>query len=268
MFLGFLPQQIQKAWLWQYQAHIAGNRLHNNSGDFLTLLGKDSLEGFCIVIWNGDGVLGRARSYTRAIRHAEGCHAAAGLYQQAVTMTVIAADKLYDLVAAGIATSQPQCTHGGLSAGVYHTDNLNGWIYLHNLLGQLGLNQGRCTIAGATGSSLLESLYYLWMGMSYHHRPPGAYIVDVVIAVNIVDMATLCPGNKGRIAVHASIGSDRAVYATWHEIFCFCKGSSRFFQIQHLFSSQLLALEPLGCINGMIGNDNIRASTLHAGKGL
>ncbi len=257
MLLGFLPQQIQEAWLWQYQSHIASYRLHNNSSDFLTLLGKDSLEGFCIIVWNGNGVLCRTRSYPRAIRHTKGGHATTGLYQQAVAMAMIAADELHNLIAVGIATSQSQGTHGSLCAGVYHADNLNGWIYLHNLLGQLGLNQGRCTIAGTTSSSLLDCLYHLWMSMAHHHRAPGAYIVNIVIAINIVDMAPLCPGNKRRIAVHASIGADRAVYAPRHKIFCFCKGSSRFFQIQHMFSSWLLALEPLGRINSMIGNDNI-----------
>ena len=148
-------------------------------------------------------------------------------------MTMITANKLHDFVTMSIASGQSQSTHGSLCTRVYHADNLNRWINLHNLLGQLGLNQGRCTIAGTSGSSLLQSLYHLWMSMAHHHRPPGAYIINIIIAVNIIDMTALCSSNERRVAIHTSIGTNRTINATWHQLFGLSKSRRRFFKIQH-----------------------------------
>jgi hypothetical protein len=54
------------------------------------------------------------------------------------------------------------------------------------------------------------------MSMTYHHWAPGAHIIYIFIAVNIVNMGALGSLDKWRIAVHIAIGTDRAVYAAGH----------------------------------------------------
>ncbi len=89
-----------------HQVHVAGHRLDDDRGDLLAVAGKGLAQGIGIVVRQDHGVLdhifrhaGRGGRVLRGIR--EGQQARAGLDQQAVGMSVVAALEFHDEVAAG-----------------------------------------------------------------------------------------------------------------------------------------------------------------------
>ena len=72
--------------------------------------------------------------------------------------------------------------------------------------------------------------------MPHQQRAIAQHIVDILVAVDIVDFGALRFGDEGRGGAHGPIGADRAVDAAGHETLGFSKGGSGFFEIKHNMS--------------------------------
>ena len=69
--------------------------------------------------------------------------------------------------------------------------------------------------------------------MAHQQRAIAQNIVDVFIAINIIDFAALATDNEGRHATHATEGAHRAVNATRNVLACFLKSGSGFIMIHN-----------------------------------
>ena len=132
MLLREPAQMLEPALARQHESHIAGDRLHDDSGNFVAVLLHDAGNRIKIIVRNRDGICRHALRYARTVRHAKGCQSRAGLDEQAVTMSMVAADELHNLVASRKTAGQAKRTHSRLSAGIHHTDDLYGRINAHD----------------------------------------------------------------------------------------------------------------------------------------
>ena len=58
------------------------------------------------------------------------------------------------------------------------------------------------------------------MRVAQDHRSPGADVVDVAIAIDVVQIGPFAALEKDRLAPHAAKGPGRAVHAAGHKLLC------------------------------------------------
>ena len=110
-------------------------------------------------------------------------------------MAVIAALKLQDLGATGKPAGQPDRRHGGLSTGIDHADFCHtGTVNNHLRKINLGLGWGakRQTVC----HGLSHSSKNFRVRIPQKHGPPGIHKINVLVAVDVVKLRTVCLSDK------------------------------------------------------------------------
>ena len=203
--------------------HIARDRLYNDGGDDIALALHHGTNRLLVVIRHGDRIRRRARRHARRARHAERRHAGTGAHEQTVAVPMVAADELHDLIAPRISARKAQCAHRRLRPRVHHADDLDGGIDgLHELC-KLRFKERRRTVTRTAPHRLPEGGDDLRMRMTDDHRPPRANVVDVFVAVDVIDFIALCARDKERVTPHICKGADGTVDPARHIHFCFVK---------------------------------------------
>jgi len=116
MLIAQRPQPGEELRLRQDHPHVGRNRLHNDGRHFLSQACHCRLDFLQVVIRQGKGGLRNLFGHPRAPGDSKGRQTRPGFDQQAVTMTMIAAIKLNDALAAGITPGQPNGAHGGFGS--------------------------------------------------------------------------------------------------------------------------------------------------------
>src|SRR5438045_7056516 len=113
-------------------------------------------------------------------------------------MTVIAATKFDEFIATGIRSCQAQGTHSSLGTGVDEAHHFKRWYALDHQSCQLIFSLGRRAKAKAALAGLHNCLHHFGMGMSQDHRPPGLDVIEVTIAVHIIEIRSLGSADEDR----------------------------------------------------------------------
>ena len=224
----------------RYAAHIARDRLNNDSSDLIPLFIHQLFERIDVIIRGNEGILCGAFRDTRTVRTAKGRCAGTRLDEKAVAVSMVAAFKFQDLITAGIASRCTKCAHRRFSAGVHHTEFFDGRIDFVNQLGDFCLHRCRRTVRGASLSCFLNGSNDSWMCVSEDHRSPGADVIDIGISIDICDMRTFRRRNEGRRAAHVRVGTDRTIDPAGHEFPRFFKRSFGFREIDHFPASSFI----------------------------
>ena len=138
-------------------------------------------------------------------------------------MSMIAAGKFDNFIAFRICPRQTQNAHCRLCTGVDHPYHLNGRNSLRNKFGQFCFQQSRCTVTRSSQDCFLQSLSHHRMCMAKNHRPPGFNIINVVIAINIINMAAASLGYKRRCSAGTAERTHRTIHAAGNNFFSFGK---------------------------------------------
>ena len=133
---------------------------------------------------SGIGFVLRAGDARRR-RQAQRRHPRAGVGQQRVDVTVVAAGELDDLGATGESAGQSHRAHGGLGAGVDQPDQVNRRHPVDDLRGQFGFGGGRGPERQAGGGGFGDGFHHRRVRVSEDHRSPRADQVDVAVAVGV-----------------------------------------------------------------------------------
>ena len=159
------------------------------------------LDGVAIVPGHDHRAGRLRRSHPRAAGDGQRRQARAGLGEQAVGVAVVGAGELDHDLAAGHGAGEPHRAHRRLGAGAGHPQHLHRGDAVDDLLGQLDLGRGRRSVAGPAGGGLADGRDDLGVGVAEDQRPPGADPVDVAIAVDVDQLATLAALDEDRLAV-------------------------------------------------------------------
>ena len=174
---------------------------------------KGSFERLRIVVGQHERVLGRAGGDARRIGHAQRGGRTAGGHQQAVDVAVIVAGEL-EITSrpvkprarrmALIVASVPELTS--------RTFSIEGTASMINSASSLSASVGAPKLVPRTAASL-HRRDHLRMGMPQNHRPPGADVVDVAIAIEIVEIGPCGALEEDRLAADAAKRPGRTVHA-------------------------------------------------------
>ena len=128
-------------------------------------------------------------------------------------MAVVAAFKFDDLVATGEAARQANRTHCGFGAGVHHPHHVHSRHQFGDQLRHFNFHLGRRAEAQPARSGFNHCITDGGVVMAQHHRTPGADVIDVRFAIDIIQIRAVCFFDKQRGAAHASEGANRGVDA-------------------------------------------------------
>ena len=129
-------------------------------------------------------------------------------------MTVITAAKFDELIATGIRSCQAQGTHGSLGAGVDEAHHFKRWYAIDHQSCQLILGLGGCAKAKAPLAGLHHCLHYFGMGMPQDHWPPGLDVIEVAIAIHVIEIRSLGGADEDGTTSNSAKGAHRAVDAS------------------------------------------------------
>ena len=117
----------------------------------------------------------------------------------------------------GKAAGQANRAHRGFGAGIHQPHFLDRRNRLDDQLGQFAFGFGRSAKTGAARGGFLHRRDHLRMRVPQDHRSPGADVVDVAIAVDVVQIGAFAALEEDRLAAHAAKRAGRAVHAAGHQ---------------------------------------------------
>ena len=198
-------------------AGVADHRLQNHGGDGARMRGEGGFDRGEVVVGQGEREAGNLLRHAGRAGNSKGRYARAGLDQQPVGVAVVAALEFDDDLAAGGGAGQADGAHRGLGAGADKAQLLDGRIAGDDALGQIGLGGRGGAEAGRVARGALNGLDHRRKGVAQNHRPPGAEVVDVAVAVGVGEPGALGALDKRRRAAHRAKGPHRRVYPAGKE---------------------------------------------------
>ena len=194
-------------------AHVGGHRLDDHGRDLVRV--EQPLDRVEVVERRDERVARGAGRDSGTGLHADG--ARAGLHEEGIGVAVVAAGHLDERVAAGGRARQADGAHGRLGAGADEAEPLDRRHGIGDQLGQLDLVAVRRAVAGATGGGIGDGGHDGRMGVAQDHRPPGADIVDQLVAVHVPDQCPEGAIDHPRRAADCAEGAHRRVDAAGEE---------------------------------------------------
>ncbi len=151
--------------------------------------------------------------HARAARRAERRGPGAGLNEHVIDVAVIATDELDDFIASRASAGKTNRGHDRFGAGTDEADLFDRTNGLNDYLGQVGFKLRRYAEAGSFGHNLFDVPEDFGVCMAENHRSPGKAIVDILVAVHIVQVCSFCLVDKNRIRANGSKGAYRTIDA-------------------------------------------------------
>src|SRR6185437_3558540 len=100
-------------------------------------------------------------------------------------MSMVAARKFDYYVSLSKASSEPNTTHGRLSATINHTHFFDRWDHTSYSLSHFYLQSSRCAKADAIFCGCVNGLYDGFMTMSQDSRAPGTNVINIFCSVHV-----------------------------------------------------------------------------------
>ena len=204
-------QSFQEAGLRRDTTHIPNHRFQDHGCNPVLVPGKRFLNRCQPVEGAGQGQAGQFRGDAGAVGQPQGGHPGTCLYQKAVAVAVVASLELQDHGPTREGAGQPQGGHAGFRAGVGEAHLLYRRKRLVDQLGQLHLLFGGGAKAGAGFQNTSQGRHHLRVAVAQNKRTPGAYVVEVAVAVHVVDARPLAVIHEQGVASHGLEGSGRRV---------------------------------------------------------
>ena len=184
----------------------------------------------------------RPRPEPRARRHAERHRARSGLHQERIRVAVIAALELDDLVALGRRARDPDRAHRRFRSRADEAHALHRGHQRHDTLRQPSLEIRRRAKAGAPRRRGGEGLQEPLRRVPVDQRSPRHHVVDVVVAVDVLDSGAAAPRNEERRPADRLEGPDRTVDSAGKDPRSGCEHARR-----HRTAREFSFRHPLNC---------------------
>ena len=181
------PQRLEEAGSRRDDAHVAGDRLDEDRGEPLAVLGHGRRNGVDVVERQHDRVGGDARGDARRRRDPERHQARAAAREQRVDVAVVVARELDQPVAARRRAREPDGAHRRLGARRDEPHHLDRRHRVDDLGGEVDLALGRRAERRAPRERLRDRRQRGRVGVAEEQRPPGEHPVDVLVAVDVLD---------------------------------------------------------------------------------
>src|SRR5712692_5609893 len=206
-----IAQPLQESGLRQAQSDVHEDWLENDGGDLAGILFKPIFDALQIVKAGDDNVLERSLWNTTASRNRSGCIRITVVFglgldadERSVMQAVIGTLKLQNLIAARGGARDAARVHGDFRSAGTEAHHIHG-IAFANFFRKLpfllvGHAEG-CTFV----KLLFDGPYDGGMAMPRHQRSEAQVVIDVFVAVNVVNAAAFALLHKNRVGLVMAI---------------------------------------------------------------
>ncbi|MNZ91243.1 hypothetical protein D3C78_1102200 [compost metagenome] len=165
-------------------------------------------------------MLGKVSRHARGVWLAQGQRTRTGFHQQAVRVAVVAAFKLDDFIAVGVAARQTNGAHGGFGPRVHHAYHIHGRHQFGDQLRHFNFHLGRGAKAQAALRRFDDRVADRRVVVPQYHWAPGTDVVDIGFAVDVEQVSPVRPFDKQRHTANAVECTHRRVNPAWDYLFC------------------------------------------------
>jgi len=185
---------------------------------YLALVGlEEGLDRRQIVVRSDEGRRGGAVRDAGRVGQAERRDARPRRHEERVGVPVVAPVELDHLLAARVRAHQPEHAHARLGAGVGEADHLDGGDRVDDHLGELVLERARRAERRALVKRVLQRVEHALVCVADDSRAPRADVVDVLVAVDVVGLASLDAVEDDRVAADRLECAHRRRHAAGHD---------------------------------------------------
>ena len=185
MARALLAQRFQETRCRQHQVHVPGHRFHDHARDLRALPVEQRSYLARIVVVEHQRMRRGLGGHACRTRIAKGQRARARLDQQRVGVAVVAAFELHDQAPASEAPRQADRRHGGFGARGHEPHEFERGHEAAEQFREFHLGFGRCAERQRARGGRLRRFDHRGMRVPGEHRPPGADIVDIALAVRV-----------------------------------------------------------------------------------
>jgi len=214
MCLGDAGEVIEEAGLRQHESGVGRVGFDDQRCDLLAVVCKDILKCFGIVVGNHQGVFREIARHPGGIRLAMGERARACGDQQRIAVAVVAAVEFHDHIAIREAARKADRRHGGLGAGVAHPH----FFHRGHPIGDGARHFHLKRIRNAEGNPAFRHFVNRADDcdgcMPEDVRAPRADVVDVGLAIDVLDAAALGAADEKRFTSDVAERTHRRVHAS------------------------------------------------------
>ena len=178
------------------------------------MLGKGVFKLLYVVVFQHQGMLDHFGRHAGAGGCAESGQTRASLYQQRISMAVVAALKLDELAAARGTTRQADGTHAGFGSRTDQSNHVHAGDQLKDFFGQFDLALGRCPEREAVEGGFLNGFDDNRIAVAQDHWTPGPDVVDIPCAFCVPEIRPLCSLYKAGCASYCLESANWGVDAT------------------------------------------------------
>ena len=136
---------------------------------------------------------------------------------------MIASRKFNDFIPFGIASCQADGAHHCFCAGIYHPHHFYGGNQAADQFCHFHFYGSGGSKAQPPSAGVYDAVQYPLIGMPQNHRPPGAYIINVLIAVLIIKTGPFPAFDKSGNRPHRAESPYRRIDAARHYCYRFLK---------------------------------------------
>ena len=223
MLLRLFGKRLQELGLRRHYTHIPCHRFHDDTGNLVANLVKKFLNASNVIVLECKSIFREVCRNALAARLARGEHARTRLDEQTIAMTVVATFKLHNLVAAGKPASGTDSAHRRFGSAVHHANHLDARHKLHHEFRKFRFQTARSAKTKPVLRRFCNRVNHRVVSVPQKHWPPAAHVIDVIVAIDIIDVATFGASDKRRCGPHVTVCTNWAIHATRHERFRFCK---------------------------------------------
>src|SRR6267143_1201531 len=211
-----ITQSLQESGLRQTQSDVHEDGLENDGGDLAGILLEAIFDALQIVEAGDDNIVERSFRHAPAAGNGVGSVRIAVVFrlgfhadERGVMQSVVRAFELQNLVAARSGARNAAGVHGDFRAAGTEADHVHR-IALANFFRKLPFLLMRHAEGGSFVELLLDGLYYGGLAMSGHQRTEAEVVVDVFVAVEVVNAATFAILHKKWIVLVMAIVAGNA----------------------------------------------------------
>ena len=205
-------KSLQKSFPWRNYTHVGSNCFHDHCCHLAICLLKKSLHTAKIVVSCQHSILCTAFWNTGTVRHTTCHHTGTCAYQHGITVSMIAACKFDDLIFPRITSCHTDCTHNSLCTRIDHSDHIHMRDSVTDKFSHFHFNLCSASKTQAFFTGLQNAFPYCREIVSQNHWPPGIYVINIAVAIYIINIAAFCTFNKSRCFSNSAICTHRTVY--------------------------------------------------------
>ena len=128
--------------------------------------------------------------------------------------------KLYEFISACEASRKSDGAHTGFCSTAYHSDEVNVGNHTHNQFSHFNFKLRWSTERSRVQCFFSDCIYNRAIGMSKNHRTPGCDVINVFVAIGIIEVCATGFFHEKRCSSHTFECPYRRVDSAWNALLC------------------------------------------------